>query len=374
MDNKRPTWAEIDLGAVRHNLRKIREAAGKAKIMAVVKANAYGHGMLRICDICLEEKVEYFGVASLDEALSIREHNIKTPILILGYVPSEYADMVVQNDISSTVFNLQWAEALDKAAVKLGKRAKIHVKIDTGMGRLGFYPDEKNIQIIRKIASLPGIFLEGIFTHFAAADARDKTFAHEQLKKFNWFIKYLEDYGVKIPLKHSSNSAALIDIPEARFDMIRAGIILYGLYPSDEVKREIIDIIPVMRLKSKISFIKVLPPGHTVSYGRTYCCLSPTKVATVPIGYADGYSRLLSNKVWAVVRGVKVPLIGNVCMDQCMFDVTEVEGVKEGDEVILFGRKEDGITADDLASIIGTINYEVVSCIGPRVCRVYTGE
>lgn len=342
--------------------------------MAVVKANAYGHGMLKICNVCLEEKVEYFGVASLDEALSIREQNIKTPILILGYVPSEYAQIAVQNDISSTVFNFDTAKALSEAAVKTGQKAKVHVKIDTGMGRLGFYPDENNLEIIRKIASLPGIYLEGVFTHFATADAGDKTFAYEQLKKFNWFTKRLEDYGIEIPLKHSSNSAALIDIPEARFDMIRAGIILYGLYPSAEVKREKINIIPVMRLKSKISFIKVLPPGHTVSYGRTYCCSSPTKVATVPIGYADGYSRLLSNKVWAVVRGVKVPLIGTVCMDQCMFDVTEVEGVKEGDEVILFGRKEDGITADDLASIIGTINYEVVSCIGPRVCRVYTGE
>lgn len=371
MDNKRPTWAEIDLGAVRHNLHRIREAAGKAKIMAVVKANAYGHGMFEICKVCLEEKVEYFGVASLDEALAIRRENIKNPVLVLGYVPPCYAGMVVENDISSTVFNWQGAKALSEAAVKQGQKARVHLKIDTGMGRLGFLPDEKSLKDIEKIAHLPGIFIEGIFTHFATADAEDKSFAHEQLARFNNLVKKLEDKGVKIPLKHCSNSAALMDIPEAHFDMIRAGIVLYGLYPSDKVNRSRLQVIPVMRLKSRISFLKVLPPGHTVSYGRTYCCTSPTKVATVPIGYADGYSRLLSNKAWAVVRGVKVPLIGTVCMDQCMFDVTAVEGVKEGDEVILFGRAEDGITADDLASIIGTINYEIVSCIGPRVPRVY---
>lgn len=371
MDNKRPTWAEIDLGALRHNIRKIREAAGKAKIMAVVKANAYGHGMLEVCKVCLEEKVEYFGVASLDEALSLRRENVKTPLLILGFVPPCYADIVVENGITSTIFNWQAAKALSEAAVKRGEKARIHLKIDTGMGRLGFLPDDSSIEIIEKIANLPAIFIEGIFTHFATADAEDKTFVYEQLARFNQFVAEIENRGIKIPLRHCSNSAALIDIPEARFDMVRAGIILYGLYPSRQVNHDKLKVIPVMRLKSRISFLKELPPGYTVSYGRTYCCTKPTKVATVPIGYADGYSRLLSNKVWAMVRGVKVPLIGTVCMDQCMFDVSEVEGVKEGDEVILFGREEDGITADDLASIIGTINYEVVSCIGPRVPRVY---
>ncbi|SHG39282.1 alanine racemase [Thermosyntropha lipolytica DSM 11003] len=371
MDNKRPTWAEIDLGAVRHNLRCIREAAGKAQIMAVVKANAYGHGMLEICKVCLQEKVEYFGVASLDEALTMRSSGIKNPVLVLGYIPPCYAEVVVKNNISSTVFNLEAARALSAAAVRLGSKARIHLKIDTGMGRLGFFPDEDGLALVKEIACLPGVELEGVFTHLATADTEDKAFAYEQLDKFNRFIKKIEEEGIKIPWQHCSNSAALIDIPEARFNMVRAGITLYGLYPSREVKRDRLKIIPAMRLKSRIVFLKVLPPGYTVSYGRTYRCTSPTKVATVPIGYADGYSRLLSNKAWAVVRGVKVPLIGTVCMDQCMFDVTGVEGVKEGDEVILFGREEDGVTADDLAAIIGTINYEIVSCIGPRVPRVY---
>ncbi|MBO8158247.1 alanine racemase [Thermosyntropha sp.] len=374
MDNKRPTWAEIDLEAVRHNLRQIREAAEGSKVMAVVKANAYGHGMLKVCEVCLKEGVDYFGVASLDEALNIREENIRTPILILGYVSPEYAEIIIENDISCTVFNLNMAEALSRAAVKLGKKAAVHIKIDTGMGRLGFLPDEESLDIVRNIIALPGILVEGIFTHFATADVRDKSFAYEQLTRFNWFVSELEKDGTKIPIKHCSNSAALIDLPEARFNMVRAGIILYGLYPSREVDQNRVKVIPVMRLKSKISFIKELPAGHTVSYGRTYRCLVPTRVAVVPVGYADGYSRLLSNKAWAMVKGKKVPLIGTVCMDQCMFDVSEVEGVKEGDEVLLFGRKEDGITVDDLASIIGTINYEVLSCIGPRVPRIFIGE
>lgn len=371
MDNRRPTWAEIDLKAIKHNIGSIREAAAGARVMAVVKANAYGHGMLEVSRLCLEEGIDYLAVASLDEAMSLRDAGINVPILVLGYIPEEYASTIVANNIRVTIFNLSLARALSRAAVMLSKEAYLHIKIDTGMGRLGFLPDEKTLDIIGEIAALPGIKIEGIFTHFAEADIKDRSFTLEQLDIFKNFLMQLQERKIYIPIKHCSNSAALIEYPEAHFDMVRAGIVLYGLYPSSDVHREKLDIIPAMSFKSKISFIKTLPEGYTISYGRTYCCDKETKVATVPVGYADGYSRLLSNRARAVIRGTRVPLIGNVCMDQCMFDVTGIKDVKEGDEVILFGRPEQGVTADNIAELMGIINYEVICSITSRVPRIY---
>ncbi|MDD2586594.1 MAG: alanine racemase [Syntrophomonadaceae bacterium] len=371
MDNRRPTWAEIDLGVIRHNICSVREAAAGAKVMAVVKANGYGHGMLEVSRICLEEGIGYLAVASLDEAMILREAGINLPVLVLGYIPEEYADTVVENNIRTTIFNSHLAKALSRAAVKLSKEAYLHIKIDTGMGRLGFLPDEKALNMIGEIASLPGVKLEGIFTHFAVADIQDRSFTLEQFRIFKQFISRLEQRNLYIPIKHCSNSAAFVEYPETHLDMVRAGIILYGLYPSSEIDRNKLDIIPAMTFKSRISFIKNLPAGYTISYGRTYCCADQTKVATVPVGYADGYSRLLSNRARAVIKGQEVPLIGNVCMDQCMFDVSGVEGVKEGDDVILFGRPEHGVTVDNLAEIMGTINYEVLCSITSRVPRIY---
>lgn len=368
MDNKRPTWAEINLKAVRHNISSIKERTN-AKIMAIVKANAYGHGVEEICRVCAEEGVAYFGVATLEEALGIREAGFSLPILVLGYLPEEYAEIAVNHDISITVFNETLPQALSRAAVKLGKKAIVHIKIDTGMGRLGFVPEPETIDKIARIAKLPGIELEGIYTHFAAADSTDKEFSFKQLEYFDYVVTQLEKQGINFKLKHSANSAAIIDIGKAHFDMVRAGIVLYGLYPSSEVTN--LDIIPAMRLISRVSFVKTVPAGTTIGYGRTYQCKEKTTIATVPIGYADGYSRLLSNKAWGIIKGQKVPLVGNVCMDQCMFDVSNVEGVQEGDEIILFGTKEDGITADDLADIMGTINYEVICSISARVPRIY---
>lgn len=269
-----------------------------------------------------------------------------------------------------TVFNSALARALSDAAIKSSKSAHIHIKIDTGMGRLGFSPDEETIEEIINISRLPGIKLEGIFTHFASADQMDKSSSLKQLNLFNDLVGELERRGINFPLKHCSNSAGLINLPEARFNMIRAGIILYGLYPAPHISRTL-QVIPAMTLKSRIGFLKQLKAGTAVSYGGTWQCERDTMVATVPIGYADGYSRLLSNRAFGVVRGQRVPLIGTVCMDQCMFDVTDAAAIREGDEIILFGKPEDLVTADELAEIEGTINYEVVCAVGSRVPRIY---
>ncbi|MGS0765433.1 alanine racemase [Syntrophomonas curvata] len=374
MDNHRPTWAEIDLAALRHNLTSVKKSAGDARVMAMVKANAYGHGMLEVSKICREEEVDFFGVASLDEALSLALDIDDIPILVMGNIPARDAAAAVAEDIRTTIFTLEAARSLSQAAQRLNRKARLHIKLDTGMGRIGFLPDEESLDQVQEIAALPGVQIEGIFTHFAEADVENSDFTRQQLGVFTEFIRELEDRGIHIPLKHCSNSAALMNFPEAHFNMIRAGIVLYGLYPSPQSRRDKLDIITVMTLKSRVSCVKTLPAGYGISYGRTYCCQQDTRVATVPIGYADGYSRLLSNRVWAVIKGKRVPLVGNVCMDMCMFDVSGVGEVEEGDQIILFGRPEDGVTADDLALAMGTINYEVVSALGSRVPRVFKND
>ncbi len=371
MDNSRPTWAEIDLAAIRHNLSSIRQRAGRARVMAVVKANAYGHGMLEVSRVCRQEGVDFFGVASLEEALQLRQDGVSCPVLVLGYVAEEYAAVMVREEIRPCIFSLHSARAYSEAAVQQGKTAYLHVKVDTGMGRLGFLPEEKSVKEILAIHRLPGVEVEGIFTHFAEADTDDAEFTLGQLKSFTNVGEKLQSQGVSIPLRHAANSAALMNYPPAHLDLVRAGIILYGLYPSPSIPGKDLDLLPAMTLKSRLGFVKTLPAGHPISYGRTYTCQRDTRVATVPIGYADGYSRLLSNQAWATVKGAKISLIGNVCMDQCMFDVSRVEEAQTGDEIILFGRQEDGITVDDLAEIMGTINYEVVCSIGSRVPRIY---
>ncbi|QGT98741.1 Alanine racemase [Candidatus Syntrophocurvum alkaliphilum] len=374
MDNLKLTWVEIDLSAIRHNINEVKSLLKpETKLMVIVKANAYGHGMLEVTRICLEEGVDYLGVASLDEALTLRKEGIKSPILVLGYIPNGTAETIIDNNIIPSVFTISLAEELSKVAVSKGKEVNVHLKVDTGMGRLGIVVESRASELVERVNLLPGVNIEGIFTHFAVADAKDKTYTKKQIEVFNEFLKNLEEKGIHIPIKHSSNSAAIMDLPEAHYDMVRAGIVTYGLYPSDEVDRKKIDLIPAMTLKSKVSFVKTLSKGSSVSYGRTFIASKNTVVATVPIGYADGYTRLLSNKIWASIKGKKVPLIGNVCMDQCMFDVTGVDGIKDGEEIILFGKPEFGITADDIADTLGTINYEIVSAISSRVPRLYIG-
>lgn len=372
MDNIRPTWAEIDLAVIQRNFTQIRSKAGKARVMAVVKANAYGHGMREVAGVCAQNGADFFGVATLEEALELTEYGYGIPILVLGYIPPAYAREVVQHRIRATVFHEELAQAMAREANRQGIPGYIHLKMDTGMGRIGFRPNAEALDTISRINNLPGLVLEGIYTHFAAADWADKTYTLEQLNQFNQWIARLEQYGINIPIKHCSNSAALMDLPgTAGLDMVRAGIILYGLYPSAEVNRESLSVTPAMRLKSRIAFIKTLESGQTVSYGRTYQCDQVRRVATIPIGYADGYSRRLSNQVWGMVRGQRAPQIGTICMDQTMFDITNLEGVQEGDEILLLGRPSDGITADDLAVIMDTINYEVVCAVSSRVPRVY---
>lgn len=372
MDSMRPTWAEIDLGAITHNITTIRQLAGEdTRIMAVVKADAYGHGMLKVSEVCREQGVDYLGVATMDEAMALLQAGIHLPVLVLGYTPPECALKAIENEIRVTVFDLNFAAVLSRTATAAGRPAYIHLKVDTGMSRLGFPVNDDALEDILKIADLPGLHIEGIFTHFAESDNPDPAFTQRQLHYFKDIIAQLEKRGLHIPLQHCSNSAAIIKYPEARFTMVRAGIILYGLYPSPAMKNLNLGIKPAMTLKSQVSFIKDLHPGDTVSYGRTYTCQKETRVVTVPVGYADGYSRLLSNRARAVIKGHRVDLIGVVCMDQCIFDIGQLEGIHEGDEVILFGKPEQGVTADELAEIIGTINYEILCSISARVPRTY---
>ena len=373
MHQGRPTWAEIDLGAVAHNIRELQGVLhGPARLMPVIKANAYGHGHVEVARVCLEQGIEDLGVAILEEALQLKESGInKARILILGYTQEEAVAQAISQNVRLTVYNYRGAEVISRAACQSGQTAYIHLKIDTGMGRLGFTPDDKSLAVIEDIFRLPGIEVEGAFTHFANADAVDQSYTEWQLKRFTNFIGQLERKGFHIPLKHTANSAALLNMPASHLNLVRAGIAVYGLSPTDEPVSSSIHLIPAMRLLSRVVMLKELPSGQAISYGCTYVTSRDTRVATVPIGYADGYTRLLSNQAWAVINGCRVPLIGRVCMDQCMFDVTGVPDVKEGDEVILFGRPEDGVTADDLAGILGTINYEIVCMIGARVPRIY---
>lgn len=340
--------------------------------MAVVKANAYGHGVREIARTCVQNGVDFFGVATVDEALELREAGHTLPILVLGYIPANHAGEIIRNEIRVTVFNEELFEAMEREARCQGRPGYLHIKVDTGMGRLGIQPGAQALEFVERIKQFPHLVMEGLYTHFAAADWADKTYTYEQLRQFLFFAGQVERRGIHIPIKHCANSAALMDLPEAsQLDMVRAGIVLYGLYPSAEVDRESFPLTPALRLKSRLTMIKNLEAGQTVSYGRTYQCRRPTRVATVPIGYADGYNRRLSNQAWGMVHGRKAPLIGTVCMDQCMFDVTDMEDAREGDEILLLGRPEDGVTADDLAAIIGTINYEVVCAVSGRVPRVY---
>ncbi len=374
MDNKRPTWAEINLAAIRNNLNCIKRALSPhSRIMAVVKANAYGHGMKEISQTCVEEGADFLAVATMDEAMQLIDYGIKASIIVLGYIPKHLAQLVVNHGIRSAVYDLDFARSLSAAAEALGKPAHIHLKIDTGMGRIGFAPVEESIAtIVRDIAALPGIDLEGIFTHFAEADSENDQFSMMQYGAFQDFNQELAARGVEIPIKHCANSAAIFRYPQTHLDMVRAGIVLYGLYPSPFIKKSMsLGIIPAMSLKSRVSMVKKLGSGHGVSYGRTHICNRDTWVATIPIGYADGYSRAFSNRAWTMIKGHKAYSLGVVCMDQCMFDISGREDIAEGDEAVLFGTQVDGITADDLALIANTINYEIVCAVSSRVPRIY---
>ncbi len=369
----RPAWAEIDLSAIAHNMQELRRVTEpQARVMAVVKANAYGHGAVPVSKTVLAHGADYLGVAILDEGRELRQAGIEAPILILGFTPPEQAGEAIKLDLAQTVYTYEGAEAISRAAVSLGKTAKVHVKIDTGMGRLGFGTGPGVPGEIIKIARLPGINVEGMFTHFAVADARDKTYTYEQYEKFMDLDAKLKQLGLHIPVKHAANSAAVIDLPDLHLDMVRPGISIYGLYPSEEVLTDKIDLKPALSLKAKVAHVKKVKAETSISYGRTFITSRETMVATIPVGYADGYTRLLSNKAHVIISGQRVPVIGRVCMDQFMVDVSAVAGVKIGDEVILIGQQGDQkVTADELAVLIGTINYEIVCMISDRIPRIY---
>lgn len=376
LEDIRPAWAEIDLDNLAHNMREVRRIVREdISVMAVVKANAYGHGSIETSKVFLENGACYLAVATLGEAIELRRAGINAPILILGYIKNSQYHIAVEEDITETIYNMESAKFLSDAAVKLKRKAKVHIKIDSGMGRIGFRPDEKSIEEIVNIAKLPNLEVEGIFTHFAKADELDKTFTIEQYEKFQWTIKELGNKGLNIPIKHASNSAAIIDLPEYNLNMVRGGIMLYGLYPSDEVIKEKVKLKPAMTLKAEISNIKVVPKGTGISYGQIFVTERESKIATIPIGYADGFTRLLTSKSEVAIKGQRAPVVGKICMDQSMIDVTDVENVHIGDEVILFGDGSFGSPhIDEVAKTLGTISYEVLCMVGRRVPRVYVKD
>ncbi len=372
MINYERVIAEINLDNIAYNMNNIRKKVNKkTKIMAVVKADAYGHGAVEVAKTALYNGADWLGVAIIDEAIELRKNNIFEPILILGHTIEHKLLQVIKYDITQTVFSFEMAKKLSDEATKIKKKVNIHIKIDTGMSRLGFLPTDESIDEILAIKNLPYINITGIFTHFATADMKDKTFTKEQFEKYMWVIKKLEEKGINNIIKHISNSGAILDIDEYSLDMVRAGIILYGMYPSNQVLKSI-KLKPAMSLKTHISFIKEIEPDVSVSYCRTYFTNKKTKIATIPVGYADGYARILSNRARVLINGEYANIIGNICMDQFMIDITNIQNVKQGDIVTLMGEDNNNhITAEELANLQNTINYEIVCNIGKRIPRVY---
>ncbi len=371
----RPVWAEVDLDKLAHNMREIRRVAKSDNIIAVIKADGYGHGAVDIAPVLLENGANKLAVAVITEAVELRRSGIECPIIVLGFTPETLVEDILKYDIEQAVYSFELASELSKMAQKENKMARIHIAIDTGMGRIGYLPNDESVQEVYNIYNLPNIIIEGMFSHFSSADEQDKTYTYEQVRRYNEFYEKLKAKDVNINMRHVANSAAIIDLPEIHYDAVRPGIILYGYYPSCEVKKENINLKPVMTLKANVVHIKTLPPGEYVSYGRKFKTEKDSVIATLPIGYADGYTRLLFEKGKVIINGKFAPVIGRICMDQCMIDVTEIHGVKVGDEVILMGEDEHNIfTADTIGELIGTINYEVVCMITKRVPRVYVKE
>lgn len=370
--SKRAVWAEINLGAIRHNYRVIRKAlCGGAKLCAVVKANAYGHGALAVAKEAVAAGAAYLAVATLSEAAELRRAGIRTPLLVLGLIDPLEAAEAVALDVTQTVANLALARAVSAEALAQEKTAKLHLAIDTGMGRIGCTSEEAPA-LARNIAALPNIELEGAFSHFAMADVRDKAHARGQLALFLRATEAIEEAGVHLKLRHIAESAAILQMPEAHLDMVRAGIIQYGMYPSEEVARDVREkspLRPAMALKARVLFVKDVPEGFAIGYGCTWHAKRRSRIATLPLGYADGYIRALSGKAHVELLGKTAPVVGRICMDQCMIDVTAIEGVAEGAEVTLFGSAT--LSADAVAAWLGTINYEIPCLIASRVPRVY---
>ena len=364
-------YASVNLDNIYANLKELKDnTVPGTQMVAVVKTDGYGHGAIPVSET-IDELVAAYAVATIDEALNLRRHNITKPIYILGFVYEHRIKDAIINDIRMTVFDIEMAKAISKMAVELDKKAYVHVKVDTGMSRIGFATTKASVKDISIIDKLENLEIEGIFTHFASSDSKDKDKALKQLEDFNSFNNMLADNGVNIKIKHCSNSAGIIDMPMANMNEVRAGIALYGMYPSDEVNKKAVMLRPALELKSHVVFVKTVPAGVGISYGSTYVTDRETKVATIPLGYGDGYPRNLSNKGYVLIKGKKCPILGRVCMDQFMVDVTGMD-VCKGDEVTLIGKDGDeAITVEEMAALASTFNYEFVCNLGKRIPRVY---
>jgi alanine racemase len=368
----RPVWAEIDLASIKHNITEIKRRVGNTPIIGVVKADGYGHGAVEVSKVLLNNGVSALAVATLSEAIQLRNAGITVPVIMLGLTPWHYQKILIEYDITPVVASYSDTRALSAMAVKAGKAVEVLIAVETGMGRIGFMPSKESVNEIIGINNLPNIRIKGIFSHFSSADEKDKSYTFQQIENFNRFYQDLEAAGISIKFRTHANSAATMEVPEAWFDAVRPGIILYGCYPSNEVDKSLLSLKPAMTLKASIVFLKRVPAGTSISYGRKFVTERESVIATIPIGYADGYPRLLSGKGRVLIHGQYAPVVGNICMDQCMVDVTDIPNVKKYDEVVLIGTQGDKtILADEIAEKTGTINYEIVCRIGKRVPRVY---
>lgn len=371
MTNYYRAYAKISLDAIDSNFDEVKAKVGnKTKVMAVVKADAYGHGSVEVAKL-LKNKVDYFAVATLSEGIELRDAGIDNPILILGYTSPMEFEQLIENNIIPTVYNPDEAIILSRTAEKLQKTATVHIAVDTGMSRIGFNDDAESAKMVKDISLLNNIRIEGIFSHYATADCEDKTFAHEQKTRFDNFISLLESMDVKIPLKHISNSAGAIEFYE-NYDMVRIGIALYGLYPSAEVDKTKVKLTPAMEVISHVIHVKTIEKGTGVGYGQIYTASEKRKIATVAIGYADGLNRCLTGKGYVLIGGKKAPLVGKVCMDQIMVDVTDIPDVNVGDKAVILGKSGNAeITADELGALCHSFSYEIICTFMPRVKRIY---
>ena len=370
----RPVWAEINLSNLDYNIKNIKAKLGSGtKIIGVVKADGYGHGSVKVAEVLRANGVDTFAVSTLQEAIVLREAGATEQIISLSLTPNFYSNVLVEYDITPVISSLENARAISKTAAEVGKTVSGFIAADTGMGRIGYLTwDENAVSEIKEISQLPNFKIAGLFSHMSTADSADKTFSRQQEQCFNEFYDKLIAAGIEIPMRTFANSASVMELPSVYFDAVRPGIILYGCYPSDEVDKSSLSLKPVMSVKATISHLKDVPAGFSVSYGREFVSKRPSKIATIALGYADGYPRPYAPKGEVIVNGVKAPLAGNICMDQCMIDVTDVPDVKVGDEVIVMGSDgKNTILADDIAKATGTINYEIICAFGQRLPKVY---
>ena len=375
MDIFKRVFAQINLNHIEENLKNMQALVGReSRFLAVIKTDGYGHGAVPVAEF-LEEKEALYGyaVATIEEALELRGHHMKKPILVLGYTfPEQYA-LLTEHDITPTVFREDSLQALSEAAMKAGRTIPVHIKVDTGMSRIGVSPDEAGLAFVKKVLETKGLKLHGIFTHFARADEADKSSAQAQLKTFTRFVAEVEEaFKITIPFKHCANSAGILELPESSFDLVRAGIALYGLWPSDEMKRDSIVLKPALSLYSHVVYIKEVPAGTPVSYGGTFVAGKPMRIATIPVGYGDGYPRSLSGIGYVLIRGRRAPILGRICMDQFMVDVTDIPEARMDDPVTLIGKDgPEEITLEELGRLSGRLHYELACDLGKRIPRVY---